>query len=125
MKAHVEFTRSRIVASAMSSEVAKEIGAQVEFLGIVRELENGKPISGLFYEAHEAMARAILETILAELSREHQCEEVWLIHRLDFVPVGEASIFIRVRSRHRAEALGLTSRLIDRLKADVPIWKSH
>jgi len=58
----------------------------------VRELENGKAIPGLTYEAHELMARKELEKNLHELGVKHPCEEILFIHRLGFVPVGEASL---------------------------------
>lgn len=123
MTTHIEFTRSPIVPPSPFPGGAKEIGAQVEFLGIVRELENGRAIPGLFYEAHEPMARTQLEKILVQLSATHRCDEIWFIHRLDFVPVGDVSLLIRVRSQHRRAALRLMETLLDRLKADVPIWK--
>ena len=122
MKTHIEFTRSPIVPPTPEFS-SSEIGACLEFSGIVRELENGKKIPGLFYEAYEPMARAQLEKIFAELAKKSPCDEVLFIHRLDFVPVGEASLFIRVYSRHRGQALALMGELVDRLKADVPIWK--
>jgi molybdopterin synthase catalytic subunit len=122
MKARIEFTRSPIVSPAPRFP-SSETGACLEFSGIVRELEAGKRISGLFYEAYEPMARAQLEKIFQELAARNPCEEILFVHRLDFVPVGEASLFIRVCSRHRREALGLMEELIDRLKSDVPIWK--
>jgi molybdopterin synthase catalytic subunit len=89
----------------------------------VRELENGKKIPGLVYEAYEPMARAQLEKIFGELGARQPCEEILFIHRLDFVPVGEASLFIRISTRHRQAGLVLMGELIDRLKADVPVWK--
>ena len=122
MKTHIEFTRSPIVPPAPEFSTS-EIGACLEFSGIVRELENGKKIPGLFYEAYEPMARAQLEKILAELAAKNPCDEVLFIHRLDFVPVGEASLFIRICSRHRRASLEFMGELIDRLKADVPVWK--
>ena len=123
MKTHVEFTRAAIAPPAQKFS-SREIGASLEFSGIVRELENGKKIPGLFYEAHEPMARSQLEKIFHELAAKHPCEEILFIHRLDFVPVGEASLFIRITSRHRQASLALMAELIDRLKADVPVWKS-
>lgn len=122
MNTQIQFTRTKIVPPP-SAHASSEIGACLEFSGIVRELENGKKIPGLFYEAYEPMARAQLENIFQELSVRHPCDEILFIHRLDFVPVGEASLFIRVQSRHRQAALALMAELIDRLKADVPIWK--
>ena len=88
MKHRVEFTRSPIVIPAAPTD-SREVGALVEFQGLVREMEDGKPIASLFYEAHEPMARSVLARILDELGATHGCEEVLFIHRLDWVPVGE------------------------------------
>lgn len=49
--------------------------------------------------------------------------DVIFIHRLGWVPVGEAAIFIRVLSSHRGEALEFFAAAVNRLKQDVPIWK--
>lgn len=122
MKTCIEFTRSPIVPPAVPS-AGREIGAILEFLGVVRELENGRKIPGLRYEAYEPMARTQLEKICTELSAKHPCKEIWFIHRLEFVPVGEASLFVRINAGHRGPALALMAELIDRLKADVPVWK--
>jgi molybdopterin synthase catalytic subunit len=122
MQTHIEFTRSPIVPPATSA-AEREIGAVLEFSGVVRELENGKKIPGLRYEAYEPMARTQLEKICTDLAAKHPCEELWFIHRLEFVPVGEASLFIRINARHRGPALALMAELIDRLKTDVPVWK--
>lgn len=123
MKTHIEFTRSPIAPPA-PKQSSREIGACLEFSGIVRELESGKKIPGLHYEAHEPMARKQLEKIFRELGAKHPCEEILFIHRLEFVPVGEASLFIRITSRHRQASLALMAELIDRLKTDVPVWKN-
>jgi molybdopterin synthase catalytic subunit len=102
---------------------SREIGATVEFLGIVRELENGEALAGLDYEAYEPMARKVLLRHFEELARVHRCAAVEFIHRTGWVPVGEASLWIRVLSSHRKEALAFMDEAIDRLKQDVPIWK--
>jgi molybdopterin synthase catalytic subunit len=122
MKTHIEFTRS-VIDPPAKSPAGHEIGAVLEFSGVVRELEHGKKISGLRYQAYEPMARTQLEKICTELAAKHACEELWFIHRLDFVPVGESSLYIRINARHRGPALALMGELIDRLKADVPVWK--
>lgn len=100
-----------------------EIGAVVEFQGLVREREGEEVLSGLFYEAYEPMAVTLLERHLEELGAVHPVDGVLLIHRLGWVPVGEASLYIRVLSSHRAEALTFLAEAVIRLKQDVPIWK--
>ena len=101
----------------------REVGASVDFLGIVRELEGSETLEGLFYEAHEPMAHQQLGRIAAELDALHPISSIIFIHRTGWVPVGETSLFIRVLAAHRSEALAFTGAFIDRLKQDVPIWK--
>jgi molybdopterin synthase catalytic subunit len=122
MLSEIHFTADPIV---VPPEVlpSREIGASVEFRGIVREMEEGSTLSGLHYEAYEAMARRVLQGHFDELAAIHPCAAVLFIHRTGWVPVGEASLFIRVLSAHRGEALAFLGEAIDRLKLDVPIWK--
>jgi molybdopterin synthase catalytic subunit len=122
MKTEIVFTHEPIVATSPALP-SREIGACVEFQGIVREIEQGQPLAGLHYEAYESMARRILDRHFAELGAKHPCAAVLFVHRLGWVPVGEASLFIRVLSAHRGEALAFLAECIDRLKTDVPVWK--
>ncbi len=83
------------------------------------------------------MAGLHLERIFQELAAAHASSAfrvppsafqspihaVHFIHRLGWVPVGEVSVYLRVLATHRAEALALCAAAIDRMKADVPIWK--
>lgn len=122
METKIDFTYSVIETPALILP-SREIGASIEFQGIVRELENGSALKGLQYEAHEPMARKYLLNHIQELNIVHSCTAVHFIHRLGWVPVNDASLFIRVLSSHRREALNFLGEFIDRLKKDVPIWK--
>jgi len=124
MKTEILFTHEPIVVPPLGLP-SREIGACVEFQGIVREMEGEQTLTGLFYEAYEAMARPLLEKHFAELAAIHPCADVLFIHRLGWVPVGEASLFVRVISAHRGESLRFLADAIDRLKKDVPIWKRN
>lgn len=122
MKIDIKFTEDLITVPEMTLP-SKEIGAVVEFQGLVREMEGEDALEGLFYEAYEEMARKVLKAHLQELGEIHECAAVEFIHRLSWVPVGEASLYIRVLSSHRVEGLRFLTDSIDRLKQDVPIWK--
>jgi molybdopterin synthase catalytic subunit len=122
MKIHVEITRDVLPAGGLTP-AGTDCGAVVEFAGVVRGEENGEEIGALDYEAYEAMARGEMERILRELAVEFACEAVAVRHRIGRVPVGEASIVVRVEAKHRAEAFGMLTKFMNRLKRDVPIWK--
>lgn len=106
-----------------TGEVGSGSGAALEFRGIVRDDEAGQCIRALRYEAYEPMARSEIARLLGEVGREHPCERVTVVHRHGWIAVGEVAIFLRIESRHRAEAIALLAKFMDRLKRDVPIWK--
>lgn len=118
----INFTQEPIAPPALNLP-NREIGACLEFQGIVREREGERQLAGLFYEAHESMARRKLERHFRELLDSYHCDSVLFIHRLGWVPVGEPSLFVRVLSAHRGEGIRFLADAIDRLKTDVPIWK--
>jgi len=123
METQISFTAAPIVIPPLTLSSA-EVGACVEFQGIVRELEKDVRLRGLFYEAYEPMASRHLERIFKTLNARHPCHAVVFIHRLGWVPVGQASLFIRVLAAHRGEALAFCAAAIDEMKVNVPIWKT-
>lgn len=110
--------------AAESGSRAGELGARVEFWGTVRSAEGGQEICALQYEAYAPMAEGVMRRILEELGVRHPCLRVRVFHRTGNVPVGEAAIYVGVEAVHRAEAFGMASDFMNRLKQDVPIWKS-
>lgn len=99
-------------------------GAVVTFSGVVRDHEETGPVLALFYEVYQPMAENMMRHILSELSLKYPCTSVDVVHRFGHIPVGETSLWIRVRAPHRTEAFNLLTQFIDRLKKDVPIWKT-
>jgi molybdopterin synthase catalytic subunit len=98
-------------------------GAYVDFWGVVRSVEDGREISGIQYEAHEAMARHQMEMIAETARRKFDLAEIVLRHRIGFIAAGEASLFLRVASGHRAAAFQASEWIVAELKQKVPIWK--
>lgn len=99
-------------------------GAVVTFLGVVRAQEQGRPIVALDYQAYEPMATRQLLVIARELASASGLIRVGVTHSRGRVPVGAASLRVEIASPHRAEALETMGRLLDRLKREVPIWKT-
>jgi molybdopterin synthase catalytic subunit len=103
----------------------EENGALAEFRGLVRPWENGHRIAGLRYEAYESMAVREMKRILAELQGIHPFTRAVVWHRVGFVPTGEAAVSVAIAAKHRGEAFAAQSAFLDRLKQDVPIWKTE
>jgi molybdopterin synthase catalytic subunit len=98
-------------------------GAVVTFLGTVRDQHGGRPVEKLIYSAYRPMALEGLERIVADLEAAHPDLRAAIVHRLGEVPVGEASVVIAIGSPHRAAAYEASRTALERLKAEIPIWK--
>jgi len=102
---------------------APEEGAEVRFLGTVRGIEDGRPITGIDYSAYLPMAEKMLAELIEHGTRTKGPHSVFIQHRLGFVPAEEPSILIRVRSKHSAESFDLCRWYLKEVKTRVPIWK--
>jgi len=104
-------------------EVDLSAGAIVDFWGVVRELEDGRELEGIDYEARAAMAEHQMKVIAEAAAEKFQLKRVVLHHRIGFVPAGEASLLLRVSAGHRGAAFEASQWIVDELKKKVPIWK--
>jgi molybdopterin synthase catalytic subunit/molybdopterin converting factor small subunit len=98
-------------------------GAVVVFLGTVRDHHAGRPVEKLTYSAYRPMALEGLRRIAADLEAGHENLRAAIVHRLGEVPVGEPSVVIAIGSPHRAAAYDASRTALERLKAEIPIWK--
>ena len=98
-------------------------GAIVDFWGVVRPIEDGRRLMGIDYEAHQEMAEHQLKCIIEQATERFRLKLVVVHHRTGFITVGEASLFLRVASSHRAEAFQASQWIVDELKRKVPVWK--
>ena len=102
------------VAAAVRDPAA---GAVVLFEGVTREVPE------LDYEAYAEMAEPKLRAIGEEVAAAYGLSAVALEHRTGTVPLGEPSVIVAASAPHRGEAFNGARALIDRVKAEAPIWK--
>ena len=98
-------------------------GAEAQFLGVVRGIEDDKTISGIDYSAYLPMAEKMLQDLVARGQREHGPHRIFIQHRLGFVAAEQPSIVIRVRTKHSAASFDLCHWSLKEIKTSVPIWK--
>ena len=98
-------------------------GAEAQFLGVVRGMEDGRTISGIDYSAYLPMAEKTLQELVERGEREHGPHRVFIQHRLGFVAAEQPSIVIRVRTKHSAASFELCHWYLKEIKTRVPIWK--
>ena len=98
-------------------------GAVTTFVGLVRDINLGRKVLYLEYEAYEPLAIKALEQICDEAAREWPGVRLAVHHRIGRLAIGEASIVIAAASAHRAHAFAAARYVIERVKQIVPIWK--
>ena len=111
------------VAALAADARADGDGAVALFVGSVRNVNAGRRVVFLEYEAYGPMAQQEMERIAAEAIARFSVTRVAIVHRIGRVEIGEASVAIAVAAPHRAEALDACRFAIDALKRSVPIWK--
>jgi molybdopterin converting factor subunit 1 len=94
-------------------------GAVVTFQGVTRDVDR------LEYEAYAEMAEPRIEAILRDAIERHGLCAAAAEHRIGTVPLSEPSVLVAVSAPHRGEAFAGAREVIDRIKAEAPIWKKE
>lgn len=109
---------SRAVEDAVADPAC---GAVVTFRGVVRDVDGGKGVTSLDYEAHPD-ATAVIRRVCAEVAAQTGLR-VAAVHRYGHLEVGDVALVAAASAGHRREAFEACSLLVERIKAQVPIWK--
>ena len=113
------------IMAVMKKLTHPECGAVVTFLGVARDHHDGKKVTHLSYEAYPEMALKKLKEIRTGLMEKYEIKDLAILHRLGPVGIQEASLVVVASAPHRAPALRAVEEVVERIKADVPIWKKE
>jgi MoaE-MoaD fusion protein len=115
---HVRVTAEPLDLAALAAAVRDpRAGAVVLFEGVTRDVPE------LDYEAYADMAHGRIEAIAAEEAARHGLCAVAVEHRTGTVALSQPSVIVAASAPHRGEAFAGARALIDRVKAEAPIWK--
>jgi molybdopterin synthase catalytic subunit len=117
---HVRVTEEPLSVERLVGFVGRAAaGAIVTFQGTTRDVER------LEYEAYREMAEEQIAAIVGEAAERHGLEAAAAEHRIGSVPRGLSSVIVTVSAVHRDEAFAAAREIIDRIKAEAPIWKKE
>ena len=112
------------VAAVLAAVAHPAAGATSLFVGAVRDHDGGRGVTGLGYQAHPS-ATAALEAVAAGVVADFPVLALAAVHRIGELVVGDVTVVTAVSCAHRDAAFAACRRLIDDLKAQVPIWKQQ
>ena len=97
-------------------------GGTALFIGTVRNHDHERPVDELSYEAHPD-ALEHLRKVAERICEDPAVTALAAVHRTGALAIGDAAVIVGVAAAHREVAFAACRRLIDDLKAEVPIWK--
>src|SRR5690606_14290117 len=100
-------------------------GACVTFEGWVRDHNGGEAVTAPAHEAHEPIAVAEGEKILAEARERFDVLAIHAERRVGALAIGDCAVWVGVSAANRGAAFDACRYVIDELKARVPIWKKE
>jgi molybdopterin synthase catalytic subunit len=122
---HVGISESPIsVDHAVRLVSRPAIGGIALFIGTVRNSDHGAGVVSLDYTQHPS-AVDVLTKCAQETADQHDVLAIAVEHRVGHLEVGDIAVVVAVGAAHRGEALAACAQLINKLKAEVPIWKEQ
>ena len=97
-------------------------GGLTLFVGRVRDHDHGKGVVGLDYTAHPSALDKLRE-VCDRVASDFDVHGVAAVHRVGTLAIGDVAVVVATTSAHRGTSFDASRRLIDTLKAEVPIWK--
>lgn len=99
------------------------IGGHSIFLGQVRADEiDGNKVAAIEYTAYEEMALEQMHVIREAIFEKYPLTCMHIYHSLGRVGVGELCLFVFTSSAHRKAAIDACEEVVERIKAELPIW---
>jgi len=102
-----------------------QVGALVSFLGLMRDMNEGKAVARMTLEHYPGMTEKALMAIAEEAARRWSLDRVRILHRVGALAPQEPIVLVAVTSAHRGDAFRACEFLIDYLKTRAPFWKKE
>ncbi|MGC4935819.1 molybdenum cofactor biosynthesis protein MoaE [Gordonia sp. DT30] len=98
-------------------------GAVVGFVGAVRDHDGGREVTRLSYSAHPTAPQVLADVVAEIAAGADGVRAVAVSHRVGDLEIGDVAFVVAVAADHRKEAFTLCARLVDEVKARLPVWK--
>jgi molybdopterin synthase catalytic subunit len=112
-------------AVLLAEVTTRATGATTLFVGTVRDVNEGRAVTGIAYSAYSAMALEEMERIAHEAAQQFHGVRVAMEHRLGLLVLEEISVAIAVAHARRAPAMDASRFIIEEVKRRVPVWKQE
>jgi len=122
----IEITSKPISPERIINQVKTDSsGCVATYVGLIRNLSQGKAVTSVEYEDTKGNAADGLKTIAAEIKQKWQVENIAICHRVGKLEVGDINFMVAIASAHRREGFAACSYAVDRFKELLPTKKTE
>jgi molybdopterin synthase catalytic subunit len=122
----IEITEAPISPERVIESVKSDgSGCVVNYVGLIRNHSQGRPVVSVEYRDSEGNAVITLQDIADEARQKWQIEDIAICHRTGRLNVGEINLVVAVASAHRVEGFAACQYAIDQFKQRLPTQKTE
>jgi molybdopterin synthase catalytic subunit len=118
-----DFDLSREMAQLRAGNA--KVGAIVNFVGTVRDLNEGASVAEMELEHYPGMTEQSIQAIIDQAKQRWPIDGALVIHRVGPLRPMDQIVLVAVTSPHRGEAFSACEFIIDYLKTEAPFWKKE
>ncbi|WP_327201619.1 molybdenum cofactor biosynthesis protein MoaE [Williamsia sterculiae] len=98
-------------------------GAVVSFTGAVRDHDGDRGVIALHYRAHPTAGEVVADLVAGIAAQVDGVRAIAVAHRVGDLVVGDVAFAVSVAADHRAAGFATCARVVDEVKAALPVWK--
>ncbi|WP_020162597.1 molybdenum cofactor biosynthesis protein MoaE [Cycloclasticus pugetii] len=102
-----------------------EFGACANFIGTMRDMNEGDAVNGMFLEHYPGMTEKHLEKIVQSAKKQWDLLETLVIHRVGALLPNDPIVLVAAWSVHRKDAFEASRFIMEDLKSKAPFWKKE
>ena len=127
MSVRVQTDDFDVATELASMRLARQgkVGAIVNFIGLVRDINDGDEVNTLTLEHYPEMTEKALLAIENEAKNRWDILDSLIVHRVGTLQPQEQIVLVAVSSAHRGEAFKACEFIMDYLKTSAPFWKKE
>jgi molybdopterin synthase catalytic subunit len=101
------------------------VGAVVNFVGYVRDINRAKSVDVLDLEYYPGMTEKAIIAIAEQACKKWNLLGIDVYHRVGKLKPTDQIVFVAVASTHRGESFAACEFIMDYLKTKAPFWKKE
>lgn len=105
--------------------LSDEIGGVANFIGVMRNTNDGRQVQGMQLEHYPAMTEKSLRSIADQAAQRWPLLATTIIHRVGYFQPGDQIVLVVTAANHRGPAFAACEFLMDFLKTRAPFWKKE